>query len=165
MSGIEVRTEKLPPMRVARFCAFGNSPESLAWAKLHAWAEPRGLLAAAAAHSVFGFNNPSPQRPGEDYGYEFWIKVGAETAVENGIDTLDFPGGWYAVTTCRGFPNPGIWMQLVEQVRNSPHRYRQTHELERPHNPLAPESEMAFDLYLPIEEAAITQDVPNTSGT
>jgi DNA gyrase inhibitor GyrI len=150
MNGIEVRIEFLEPMRVAQFQAFGRSPEAQAWARLRSWAEPLGLLKDAEAHPVFGFNNPSPSRPGEDYGYEFWIRIAPEMQVESGIESLEFSGGWYAVTTCRGFPNPDLWMQLLGWVR-SPHHYRRTHELEHLHNPLASETEMTFDLYLPIE--------------
>jgi DNA gyrase inhibitor GyrI len=153
MNEIEVRLEKLAPMRMARFHASGRGPEAEAWEKLRAWAEPRGLLKNTEAHPVFGFNNPGPSKAGEDYGYEFWIRIAPETPVEIGVETLDFPGGWYAVTTVRGHPNPEIWMRLFEWVRRGPHRYRQTHELEHPHNPLAPESEMVFDLYLPVGEA------------
>ena len=150
----EVRIEKLPSMRVARFHAFSPSPEAEAWSALKAWAEPRGLLKDAAAHPVFGFNNPSPSPGRKEYGYEFWIRLGPEAPAESGMATLDFPGGWYAVTTCHGFPNPAMWMQLFNWVHHSPHGYRQTHELEHPHDPLAPESEMVFDLYLPVEEPA-----------
>ncbi len=139
-------------MRVARFHALGRRPEADAWAKLRAWAEPRDLLRDTAAHPVFGFNNPNPSPGREEYGYEFWIGIGRETTVESGIEAMDIPGGWYAVATHRGVPNPGVWRQLLDWVRNSPHHYRRTHELERPRNPLAPESEMIFDLYLPIEE-------------
>lgn len=154
MNELEVRIERLEPMRVARFHALGRSPESEAWAQLLPWAEPRGLLKDPTAHPVFGFNNPSPSRPGEDYGYEFWIRLEPETPVEGGVETRDFPGGWYAVTTHHGFPSPTVWMQLLDWVRNSPHRHRRTHELERPHNSLDAEAEMLFDLYLPIEEPA-----------
>ena len=152
MSEIELRIEKLARMRVARFHALGSSPEQSAWEKLLKWAEPRGLLKDIAAHPVFGFNNPSPKQGGEEYGYEFWIQIGPDMQIESGIETLDFPGGWYAVTTVRGPPNLDIWMQLFQCVRKSPHAYRRTHELERPHNPLAPEAEMVFDLCLPIQE-------------
>lgn len=154
MKAIEVRLEKLVTMRVARFHAVGQNPEHEAWTKLHAWAEPRGLLSAATAQPVFGFNSPSPSKPGEDYGYEFWIRIEPEMQVESETETLDFPGGWYAVTTVRGFPNPDIWMRLFQWVRNSSHPYRRTHELEHPHNPMASEAEMIFDLCLPIEEPA-----------
>ncbi len=144
-------------MRVARFHAMGRSPEAEAWSRLRAWAEPLGLLKDAAAHPVFGFNNPSPSPPREDYGYEFWIRLGPETPDGGPVETVEFPGGWYAVMTHRGFPNPVVWMQLLEWVRNGCHRHRQAHELEQPHNALAPESEMVFDLYLPIEEPALTR--------
>ncbi len=138
-------------MRVARFHARGRSPEAEAWAALRAWAEPRGWLSQAAAHPVFGFNSPGPTRPGDDYGYEFWLRLEPETLVESGIETRDFPGGWFAVTTCSGPPAPGVWMQLLEWVRQSEYRHRPTHELERPHDPLAAEAELVFDLCLPIE--------------
>ncbi len=150
---LEVRIETIPPMRVARFHALGKSPEQEAWGKLRAWAELRGLLEDAVAHPVFGFNNPSPSKANEDYGYEFWIRITPEMQVESNVETINVPGGCYAVTTVRGFPGPRVWMQLLEWVRRSPHRYRPAHELERPHNPLASESEMLFDLYLPIEPA------------
>lgn len=119
--------------------------------RLLAWAEPRGLLRDTADHPVFGFNNPGPSRPGEEYGYEFWIRIYPSTSGSSEVETRDFPGGSYAVTTHHGFPNPEIWMRLLEWIRNSPHRQRPTHELEQPRNPLAAESEMVFDLYLPIE--------------
>ncbi len=157
MSELTVRLERLAPMRVACFRGLGQSPEQEAWGRLRAWAEPRGLLKDATAHPVFGFNNPSPSRPDEPYGYTFWIRIGHELPVENGIESLDFAGGWYAVTTCRGFPHPEIWMRFLGWVRGSAHRHRPTHELERPHDPLAPESEMVFDLYLPVEQPATTR--------
>ncbi len=160
---LDVRIEKLPPMHVARFHKFGPSPEPGAWAELRAWAEPRGLLNDATAHPVFGFNNPSPAAGSEDYGYEFWIRIDPGTGVDADTETLDFPGGWYAVTTLRGPPSPGIWMQLLESVGSGSQHYRRTHELERPHNPLAPVSEMVFDLYLPVEEPA-TAPGPRAPG-
>ncbi len=36
-------------------------------------------------------------------------------------------------------------------VQKNGYRWRRTHELERIHDPLAPETEVMFDLYLPIE--------------
>lgn len=126
MNAIVVHIEKLMPMRVARFEAFGRNPESEAWRKLCQWARPRGLLKDPEANPVFGFNQPAPSSPGAEYGYEFWIRLGPETAVQPPFETLDFPGGWYAVTTLRGLPNPAVWMQLLEWVRKGPHRCRRT---------------------------------------
>ncbi len=161
MNSLEVRTEKLAPMRVARFHALGRSPEAEAWSKLRSWAEPLGLLEDAAAHPVFGFNNPSPSPSREEYGYEFWIRLGPETPDGGAVAAFEFPGGWYAVMTHRGFPNPGAWMQLLGWVRNSCHRHRQDHELEHPRNALALEPEVVFDLYLPIDEPVAATGTTN----
>ncbi len=98
--------------------------------------------------------HPSPTSPAEEYGYEFLLGIGAEAATAGEVETIAFEGGWYAVVTHAGLPNPGVWMRLMDWVRHSPHRYRRAHELERPHNPLVPESELVFDLYLPIEPGA-----------
>jgi hypothetical protein len=87
---LEVRIESLPPMRVARFHSIGPNPEAQAWTRLRAWAEPRGLLQNARAHPVFGFNNPSPSRAGEEYGYEFWIRVDPESLLGSDVKTSDF---------------------------------------------------------------------------
>jgi DNA gyrase inhibitor GyrI len=150
----DFRIEQLPPMRVARFHAMGSHPELKAWAQLRKWAEPRGLLADADRHPVFGFNNPSPSPGRDEYGYEFWIRIDSGAADDGGVETMAFPGGWYAVTTQHGFPRPDVWLQLFESARLAACRYRATNELERPHDPLAPEADMVFDLYLPIEAPA-----------
>jgi predicted enzyme related to lactoylglutathione lyase/DNA gyrase inhibitor GyrI len=150
---LNVRVEKLEPMRVARFHARDHHPEALAWTRLREWAEPQGLLKDPAAHPIFGFNNPGPSAPSDEYGYEVWIRIDVEMAVAGGVEALEFPGGWYAALTHAGLPNPEVWMQLLNWVRCSPHAHRHAHELEHPRNPLAPESERVFDLYLPINPA------------
>jgi predicted enzyme related to lactoylglutathione lyase/DNA gyrase inhibitor GyrI len=146
-----VRVEKLEAMRVARFYAAGRQPEPLAWTALRAWAEPLGLLGDPAAHPIFGFNNPSPTTPTSEYGYEFWIRLEPELEVSDSVMTMDFTGGCYAATTHAGPPQPAVWMQFLEAVQQSGYRLRKAHELEHPRNPLAPEQELTFDLYLPIE--------------
>jgi DNA gyrase inhibitor GyrI len=151
MKAVDVRIKKLLPMRVARFHALGSRPEQEAWARLREWAGPQGLLKDATTHPVFGFNNPGPTPTSSDSGYELWIRIAPEMRVETGIKTLDFSGGWYAVATHYGLPNPDAWMRLLTWVRNSPYHHRPTHELEHPHDPLATESEMVFDLCLPVE--------------
>jgi hypothetical protein len=152
LTPLQVRIESLPPMRVARFHALGPDPETKAWSNVRTWAEARGLWSAAAMPPVFGFNNPPPLRGHDGYGYEIWICLDPGTVVESSTDTLDFPGGWYAVTSCPGLPSPDLWMRLLGWVRQSEFRRRPTHELERPLNPWAPPAEMRFDLYLPIVE-------------
>ena len=101
MNELAVRIVKLEPLHVASFHGFGPSPEHLAAQKLAAWAGPRGYLADLAQHRIFGFNNPNPSPGSPNYGYEFWMVVGAEVEAAGDMRILDFPGGLYAVTRCQ----------------------------------------------------------------
>ena len=152
MNPLNVRIEQLAPMRVASVRVVSEHPEAEAWARLKAWADPKGLLRDPQQHPVYGFNNPSPSLDRKEYGYEFWIRVGPEAVAEGPVEVKEVAGGKFAVTTHRGFPNPEVWKQLWAWVHNSSYRWRKTHELERIHDPLAPENEAVFDLYLPIED-------------
>jgi DNA gyrase inhibitor GyrI len=151
MNAFNVRIEKLEPMRVASVRVVGAQPESEAWERLKAWAEPRGLLKDPKQHPVFGFNNPNPSPDREEYGYEFWIRVGSDVASGGPVEVKEVAGGSFAVMTHRGYPSPEVWKQLWDWVENSDYRWRKAHELERIHDPLAPATEVVFDLYLPIE--------------
>ncbi len=154
-SASDIRLEHLEPMRVAGARAVGASPEIDAWQKLSAWARPMGLLNDLARHPVFGFNNPSPSPDRKDYGYEFWIRIGPDIEPAGEIQVKEFEGGFYAVTTCRGLAAMrDTWMKLWNWINSTecPYKWRRTHELERPHDPLASPDELAFDLYLPIQE-------------
>jgi DNA gyrase inhibitor GyrI len=152
MNSLNVRIERLAPMRVASVHVVSEHPELDAWERLKAWAESRGLLKDPQKHAVFGFNNPSSTPDRKEYGYEFWICVGPEIESEGQIELKEFAGGRFAVTTHRGYPSPQIWKQLWDWVQSSGYRWRKTHELERIHDPLASEPEVVFDLYLPIED-------------
>jgi DNA gyrase inhibitor GyrI len=151
MNELAVRIEMLPPMRVAAVRVESASPEVEAWERMRAWAEPFGLLDDLQNHPVFGFNNPGPSPGRREYGYEFWLRVAPETSIPADIEDKHFPGGRYAVARQTGFPDPLTWEALYSWVQTSPYKWRKTHELERPLKPLSPESEMVFELYLPIE--------------
>jgi len=153
VTDLDVRIETLGPTRVASVRAFGASPEQEAWQCLREWAEPAGLLQQPDAHPAFGFNNP-PARPGQhEYGYEFWIVVGPDAHTAGGIEVKEFPGGRYAVTSCRVGDVPQSWKALLRWVHSSDYTWRRSaHELERILNPLAPPNELLLDLYLPLEE-------------
>jgi DNA gyrase inhibitor GyrI len=155
---LDVRIERLGPMRVAATRAISRTPERDAWDRLRSWAEPRGLLADLEEHPVYGFNNPNPSPEREDYGYEFWIRVDPDTEAEGEIEVKDFPGGLYAVTTCKllGDPRgsvPEIWLELLEWVKGSEYKWRETHELEQSHDPLGVEEDVVLSLFLPVEES------------
>jgi DNA gyrase inhibitor GyrI len=152
MNALNVRIEKLEPMRVASVRVVSEHPETEAWERLKAWAEPRGLLKDPRQHPIFGFNHPNPSPDRKEYGYEFWIRVGPEAASGGAVEVKEIAGGRFAVTTHRGYPSPQVWKQLWDWVQSSRYQWRKTHELERIHDPLASEVEVNFDLYLPIED-------------
>jgi DNA-binding transcriptional ArsR family regulator len=160
-----VQVIELEPMRVASVRAFSESPENDAWEKMRAWAEPQGLLEDLTTHPVFGFNNPNPSPGQENYGYEFWIRMGAHFKGEGEIEAKDYDGGLFAVTTCKpweemqsdfgkeqGFLES--WKKLVDWVILS-EKYEMDESrqcLEKPHDPNAPFKELVLDLYQPIKE-------------
>jgi DNA gyrase inhibitor GyrI len=157
MVGVDVRIERLAPMRVASFCCFSETPEQDAWAKLSEWADSRGLLVDLDRHPIFGFNNPNPSPRGGKYGYELWIRVDSDIESDHAAEVKRFEGGLYAVTTCRLHDDPSgtmpeVWHQLWEWVEESDYDWRPTHELEKARNPGAPGDQFLLDLYLPIEE-------------
>jgi DNA gyrase inhibitor GyrI len=158
MTDVEVRVERLPAMRVAWARAVSGSPERDAWQALGGWAKAEGLLDDPQAHPVFGFNNPSPSGGAREYGYEFWVAVGPGAAPPEGIGLKDFPGGLYAVTSCRlsGGPSvPQCWKALLRWVHSSPYAWRRTaHELEKVRDPLAAAADMELELYLPLEDSS-----------
>jgi DNA gyrase inhibitor GyrI len=158
MSDLDVRIIRLEPMRVASVRVVSETPEVDAWGKLRDWAEPLGILQDDENHPIFGFNNPNPQPDIKEYGYELWIKVGSDVESEGEIVVKDYPGGLFAVTTCKLIEDPSgrnileTWKSLWEWVKASKYKWRQVHELEKVHDPMASETDIILDLYLHIEE-------------
>lgn len=138
-------------MRIASARVTSANPEIDAWRKLRTWAESRDLLRDLDRHPVFGYTRRPPRRGKREYTYEFWIQIDPETEVGGDVQEQTFAGGLYAVITHHGPPDPEIWKSLWDWTEASPYRWRKTHELERPRNPLEPGQEPVFDLYLPIE--------------
>lgn len=123
MSDIEVKIVRLEPMSVASFHTFGPSPEEAAWAKLEAWAKPRGFL-DHPDHRIFGFNNPNPSHASPNYGYEFIIQVESGYDPGEGVPVKDFGGGLYAVSRLGDIEDPGKeisagWERLYLWVEDS----------------------------------------------
>jgi DNA gyrase inhibitor GyrI len=154
MSEKDVRIVNLGPLRAARFHAYGEGPETMAWEKLAAWAEPRGLLDYSEAHRIYGFNNPNPAPGSPAYGYEYWITVTEEETAGEEVEIVTFPGGLYAVTTC-AVRNPwddipATWQRLVAWREASPYSPADHQWLERHLHVGSPGHEFDLDLYLPV---------------
>ena len=155
MSKLDVRIIELEPLRVASVWGFGESPEAEAWAKLEAWARPKGLLDRPEQHPIYGFNNPNPSAGSPNYGYELWIVVGEEAEPEGDTRVVDFNGGLYAVTRCevpQGDPNVigETWKQMVNWLEESRYRHAGHQWLEKSVPAEIPGIEFVLDLYLPI---------------
>jgi DNA gyrase inhibitor GyrI len=144
-------------MRMASVHGFGKEPETLAWEKLVAWAEPKGYLDDREGHPIFGFNNPNPSPGSPNYGYEYWMKVGPDEEPGDDVRLVDFDGGLYAVLRCpvRGDPGaeiPQRWQRLVAWREQSAYRSG-THQWLEAHLAVeAPGEHFTLDLYLPIAE-------------
>ena len=163
MKEFEVRITRLVPMRVASVRAIGATPERDAWEKMRSWAQPRGLLEDIDKHPVFGFNSPDPSPGQKEYGYEFWIRVDADTKPAGDVEVGEFKGGLYAVTTCKlkeeleseFFKKEGYlesWKNLVDWVKSSKYKMGKHQCLEKAHEPGASEEELILDLYCPLEQ-------------
>jgi len=126
MKPTEVHIVQLRAMRVASAYGFGEQPEQLAWQQLSAWARPRGLLNDPGVHPLYGFNNPYPTPDSPRYGYEFWIKVGAECEPADKIRIVEFMGGSYATMRCEiaGHPEsiPEGWQILARWCQEHGHK-------------------------------------------
>jgi len=154
MSELQVRILGLEPLRVVAFHAYGPSPELEAWASLWEFASGRGMVPGEPGHRVFGFNNPDPSPGSPNYGYEFWLEIGSDEAVDGSADVKLFPGGLYAVTRCTGAANiTDTWARLCAWVDGKNHERGSQQWLEEQIPPLCQtvdEDGMTLDLYYPL---------------
>ncbi|TFG02038.1 MAG: ArsR family transcriptional regulator [Promethearchaeota archaeon] len=152
---LQVRFERLPPMRVAVFnSGLSKSPEEKTWKKLRAWAEPKGFLANLDEHPIYGFNNPSPSPGKKEYGYELWIKIPPDFQ-EEGLICKEIPEQLYSVTRCEiNDPYkdiPQTWMRLVDWTKRNGKKISSKPCLEKTVSSSDPD-DFIMDLYLPIKE-------------
>ena len=158
---MEVRLERLPAMRAAHVHAFGESPEEDAWRKMEAWAGPQGLLKEGSGTRVFGRNTYPTTEP-EPYGYEFFIKVGPDVELGEGIDVYEIPGSPYAVLRFEGLDNIGeAWERMWDWIGGSGHEHvgwrKEEHGwcdgFEENLTPLEKDpAKWVFDLWVQLEE-------------
>lgn len=118
-----VKIQDLPPMRVASFIGFGNSPELPSLNKMIAWAKPKGLLDSPNLPRIFGFNNPDPSPGSPNYGYETWLVIPPDMVVDDDTIVKEIPAMKCATLHC---PSVEVimqhWHHLVTWVETSPYR-------------------------------------------
>lgn len=154
MSDLDVRIVQLEPLHVACAHGFGESPEIQAIEKMMAYLESRGLEVDHETVRWFGFNNPNPSPGSPNYGYDVWVTVGPDGEPEGDVTIIDFAGGLYGVTACKGASNISeVWRQLVNWLEDS--QYSRGHhqwleELLTP--PDLDYEDYRFDLHIPITQ-------------
>jgi len=157
-----VRIERLGPALVAAALGYGAEPEKEAWDILLGWMADNGLFPELKEHRFFGFNNPGPSPGSPNYGYEQWVTVNKEAASGEQIEIKEFPGGLYAVTTCKLKDIGAAWQKLVAWSEDGGHRYvgdMCLEELLTPWMMVASRAgepvefgDQVFDLWLPVLE-------------
>jgi AraC family transcriptional regulator len=159
MDHLDVEIKALPPMRVASFPAYSETPEIDARQKLVAWAKSHGCWQSPPAVRIFGFDNPTASEGSPNRGYEYWITVSPETQPDDQVTIKEFSGGLYAVTRCdvtKADPFdviPATWQKLVKWFETSHYKHgnHQWLEEELTRNDENGQN-FILDLYLPIAE-------------
>ena len=163
MNEMNVNLVEVPPMKMVSFHGFGTGPEDLALAAMHEWARKHQYFKGDHPR-CFGFNNPDPTPGSPNYGYEIWLVIPQEVAVDDATEK-QFPGGTYARTHCEGQMQdagdfiPAAWKKLMEWLENSSYQLGK-HQWMEEH--LADDGltlpdmdnlgKLSLDLYLPVKK-------------
>ena len=117
-SQMDIRIVYLPPATVASSHYIGENPEDNAGEKLRKFIEEVNLPEIKPDFRVYGFNNPSPQREHEQYGYEFWVTIPDDMEVSAPLEKKQFAGGLYAAH-CIKMGNFHEWGTFYECMNKS----------------------------------------------
>jgi len=154
MPELEVRTCELGPMVVVSALGFGTEPETEAWNLIRQFLERQGMKAESGDRRFFGFNNPNPSPGSPNYGYEQWMTVDPDVAVEAPLTRKEIPGRRYVVTRFTGLQNiTDTWRAFVAWFEDSGLQPGAGCDecLEELRNPMeASPDRWEFDLYLPV---------------
>jgi len=151
--------KEIPPMRVAYYCYYGESPEDNAFRIVGKWLKTSGLNFQKDKLRIFGYNNPSPTTAGQkEYGYEVCVTIPEEYVVEDvNVKTKELPGGLYAVQGVNftvGVNGENIvkaWQQFYKWLKDSKYDLG-NHQWMEEHLNFNNDFEhiSGMDLYLPI---------------
>jgi len=93
---MDIRFVYLPPATVAASHYIGKNPEDIAGEQIYSFIKEKNLPIVKPDFRLYGFNNPSPQEPDEEYGYEFWVTIPEDMEVAEPLVKKQFAGGLYA---------------------------------------------------------------------
>ncbi len=115
----EVRYVYLPPMTVAAAQYTGPNPEDVSGKMLDDFVRSTALKERMPGLRVLGFNNPSPEKPDDVYGYEFWVTVPEDAEVPAPLVKKQFAGGLYAAHAIK-MGDFHEWGSFMERMQNDP---------------------------------------------
>ena len=116
---MDVRYVYLSPMAVAAAQYTGPNPEDVAGKMLDDFVKEHKLQKKMPGLRVFGFNNPSPEKPEDTYGYEFWVTVPEDMDIPAPLVKKQFPGGLYAAHAIK-MGDFHEWGSFTERMQNDP---------------------------------------------
>lgn len=146
--------KELKPFKVAYYRFFGHNPEDGAFKEITRWAKEHVIDMNKTR--IFGFNNPSPMKDGEPYGYEIWVTIPDDSQVKDAlIKEKIVDGGLYAVTTVKNGPKNiyPAWQRLNAWLLDSKYTTGQHQWLEEHHGFNDYEHTGDIDLFMPIQKA------------
>lgn len=117
--GMEVRYVYLPPMTVAAAQYTGPNPEDVTGKMIDDFVKENALEKKTPGLRVLGFNNPSPEKPDDIYGYEFWVTIPADMEVSELLVKKQFAGGLYAAHSIK-MGDFHEWVSFMERMQNDP---------------------------------------------
>jgi effector-binding domain-containing protein len=115
---IEVKMERLKPMRAAHVLSQSSAPEEDAQRKILEYAKLNGLMYKPDAR-LFGRNFYPTDKP-EPHGYEYYLTIEDEAKPSVEITVKSVPEGLYAVVRVKSvFEIPQGWKNLFSMVEAS----------------------------------------------
>lgn len=116
---MDVRYVYLPPMTVAAAQYTGMNPEDVSGKMLDDFVRDTNLAEKMPGLRVLGFNNPSPEKPEDIYGYEFWVTIPQDMDVPAPLVKKQFAGGLYAAHAIK-MGDFHEWGSFTERMQNDP---------------------------------------------
>lgn len=117
-SKMDIRILYLAPATVATCHYLGENPEENAEKILAQFIKESNLTDLKPDFRVYGFNNPSPTKEMEQYGYEFFVTIPQDLNVEAPLIKKEFAGGLYAAH-CIKMGDFHEWAPFSEQIKAS----------------------------------------------
>lgn len=117
-SKMNIRILYLAPATVAACHYMGDNPEENAEKILARFIKESNLTALKPDFRMYGFNNPSPTKEMEQYGYEFFVTIPQDLKVEAPLMKKEFAGGLYAAH-CIKMGDFHEWESFSERIKAS----------------------------------------------